>query len=145
METSDYNNIALKLSPMLNALSHPARLQIMLHLAKFNGCQAGSISESLPLAKSTVSEHLNKLKEAGLITCANEGTCSNYKISDEGFDLLKTCFNEFMGEVEEWQGKRTDCCSANSNKAHACTRVFEICRNLPCYTESCYPNKKIAV
>jgi DNA-binding transcriptional ArsR family regulator len=50
---------------MLNALSHPARLQIMLHLAKYNGCQARSISERLPLAKSTVSEHLSKLKEAG--------------------------------------------------------------------------------
>ena len=30
METSDYNKIALKLSPMLSALSHPARVQIML-------------------------------------------------------------------------------------------------------------------
>jgi ArsR family transcriptional regulator, arsenate/arsenite/antimonite-responsive transcriptional repressor len=121
METSDYNKIALKLSPMLNALSHPARLQIMLHLAKFTGCQAGSISERLPLAKSTVSEHLNKLKEVGLITCANEGTCSNYRISDEGYELFKTYFNEFLGAVELWQGKQMDCSPANENKQQSCT------------------------
>jgi len=114
METSDYNKTALKLSPLLNALSHPARLQIMLHLAKYNGCQAGSISGKLPLAKSTVSEHLNKLKEAGFISCTNEGTCSNYRISDEGFDLLKTYFNEFVVEIEQWQGKRTVCCPENN-------------------------------
>ena len=91
METSDYTEIALKLSPMLNALSHPARLQIMLHLAKYNGCQAGK----LPLAKSTVSEHLSKLREAGLITCIADGTCSNYQISDEGYEMVKASFNEF--------------------------------------------------
>lgn len=145
MKTQDYNSIVLKLSPLLNALSHQARLQIMLHLAKYNGCQARSISERLPLAKSTVSEHLTKLKEAGLITCINEGTCSNYRLSDEGFGLLKTYFNDFLGAVEQWQGKRTDCCPANMDKPQACTRVYEICRNLPCYSEGCYSGQKIAI
>lgn len=145
MEPSDYNKIALKLSPMLNALSHPARLQIILHLAKYNGCQAGSISGKLPLAKSTVSEHLSKLKEAGLITCTNEGTCSNYRISVEGYELLKIYFNEFLGAVEQWQGKQTDCCSTTENTPQACSRGFEICKDLPCYTESCYPDQKVAI
>ena len=110
MKTSDYTEIALKLSPMLNALSHPARLQIMLHLAKYNGCQAGSISGKLPLAKSTVSEHLSKLREAGLITCISDGTCSNYQISEEGFEMVKTSFSEFLDLMEQGRAKRSDCC-----------------------------------
>ncbi|HBL74083.1 MAG: hypothetical protein A2W90_12810 [Bacteroidetes bacterium GWF2_42_66] len=141
MQKETYQNIPLKLATLLGALSHPARLQIMLHLAKFNGCQAGGISEKLPLAKSTVSEHLNKLKEAGLITCTNEGTCSNYRISDEGFDLLKTYFNEFLGAVEQWQGKQTDCCPDKGLDTPKCNRVFEICKTLPCFTIDCYPNQ----
>lgn len=110
METSDYNKIALKLSPMLNALSHPARLQIMLHLAKHNGCQAGSISGKLPLAKSTVSEHLSKLKEAGLITCTTDGICSNYQISDDGYEMVKASFNDFLDLMEQSRAMRSDCC-----------------------------------
>lgn len=140
METADYNKIAVKLSPLLGALSHPARLQIMLHLAKFKGCQAGGISEKLPLAKSTVSEHLNKLKEAGLITCTIDGTCSNYRISVEGFELLKIYFNEFLGAVEQWQGKQTDCCPDKGLDTPKCNRVFEICKTMPCFTIYCYTN-----
>lgn len=105
---------------MLSALSHPARLQIMLHLAKYNGCQAGSISERLPLAKSTVSEHLSKLKEAGLITCNADGSCLNYHISDEGFELIKASFNEFLNVMEQWKGRRTNCCPVNSNNTLPC-------------------------
>jgi ArsR family transcriptional regulator, arsenate/arsenite/antimonite-responsive transcriptional repressor len=123
METNDYQKITKNLAPMLNALSHPARLQIMLHLAKYNGCQAGSISERLPLAKSTVSEHLNKLKEVGLITCTNEGTYSNYRINDKGFNLLKTYFNDFLGTIELWQGKQTDCCPVQPENAQQFAEV----------------------
>lgn len=117
METTDYNKIALKFSLLFNALSHPARLQIMLHLAKYNGCPAGSISEKLPLAKSTVSEHLNKLKEAGLITCNAEGNCLNYHISEEGFELVKASFNEFLHLMEQGEEKRSDCCIVRSKHA----------------------------
>jgi DNA-binding transcriptional ArsR family regulator len=110
METNDYQKITKNLAPMLNALSHPARLQIMLHLAKYNGCQARSISERLPLAKSTVSEHLSKLKEAGLITCDLDGTCSNYRLNDTGFELLQTLIVEFLDLVKQQQAEPQKCC-----------------------------------
>jgi len=123
MNTETYNTIPLNLAPLLGALSHPARLQIMLHLSKFKGCQANSISNKLPLAKSTVSEHLNKLKEVGLISCTNEGTCSNYRISEEGYELLKIYFNEFIGAVEQWQGKQNVCSIENDNIQKNCTNL----------------------
>lgn len=95
---------------MLNALSHPARLQIMLHLAKYSGCQAGSISSRLPLAKSTVSEHLNKLKEAGLISCDLNGTSSYYKISEQGYQLLQNGISDFIQLMEKHRASQQKCC-----------------------------------
>ncbi|HCE58795.1 MAG TPA: transcriptional regulator [Prolixibacteraceae bacterium] len=126
METNDYQKITKNLAPMLNALSHPARLQIMLHLAKYNGCQARSISERLPLAKSTVSEHLSKLKEAGLITCDLDGTCSNYRLNDAGFELLKIFFTEFIDLVEQQRAEPQKCCPAAKLKGDTLLHVTEL-------------------
>ena len=116
MKQNDYNDIALSLAGMLNALSHPARLQIMLHLAKFNGCQVRSISERLPLAKSTVSEHLNKLKEAGLISCEVDGTSSYYQISERGYLLLQNGFSDFIQIMEKHRATPQKCCPVKQKK-----------------------------
>jgi DNA-binding transcriptional ArsR family regulator len=126
METNDYQKITKNLAPLLNALSHPARLQIMLHLAKYSGCQARSISERLPLAKSTVSEHLSKLKEAGLIACDLDGTCSNYRLNDAGFELLQTSFAEFLELVNQLRAEPQKCCPATKVKTGKMLHVAEI-------------------
>ncbi len=49
------------------ALGHPARVAILQILLKKDGCMCGEIVEELPLAQSTVSQHLKQLKAAGLI------------------------------------------------------------------------------
>lgn len=120
METTDYNKIAMKLAPLLHALAHPARLQIMLHLAKYNGCQAGSISGKLPLSKSTVSQHLSKLRAAGLINCIADGNYSKYTISDIGYEIVKANIGEFINLMEYSIIKRSDCCPSNQKN----TRLF---------------------
>jgi ArsR family transcriptional regulator, arsenate/arsenite/antimonite-responsive transcriptional repressor len=123
MKQNDYNNIALSLAGMLNALSHPARLQIMLHLAKYNGCPARSISERLPLAKSTVSEHLNKLKEAGLISCEVDGTSSYYKISEQGYQLLRNGFSDFIELMEKHRASPQKCCPVTQKQQKILTEL----------------------
>jgi ArsR family transcriptional regulator, arsenate/arsenite/antimonite-responsive transcriptional repressor len=55
------------LSVMLKAMSHPTRLWILQFLYQQKCCFSGEIAEELPIARSTVSEHLRQLKEAGLI------------------------------------------------------------------------------
>ncbi len=115
MKNIDYNNLSVSLANVLNALSHPARLQILLHLAKYNGCPAGSISARLPLAKSTVSEHLNKLKEAGLISCTIDGACSYYQIRDEGYKLLLRFFSDFIKLIEERRAEPQKCCPVTND------------------------------
>lgn len=59
----DVDDVAL----MCKALGHPARVQLVKHLAEFGECYFGSLTDILPLAPSTISKHVSILKEAGLI------------------------------------------------------------------------------
>lgn len=63
---------------LCKALGHPARLQIIRHLKAIDHCLCGELVGLLPLAQSTVSQHLKYLKEAGLIKGQVEGPCTCY-------------------------------------------------------------------
>jgi ArsR family transcriptional regulator len=56
-----------ELAVLAKAVAHPARVQILRLLARKTACVCGDIVDELPLAQSTVSQHLKILKEAGLI------------------------------------------------------------------------------
>jgi ArsR family transcriptional regulator len=56
-----------ELARYAKALGHPARVKILRFLLEREECMAGAIAEELPLAQSTVSQHLKVLREAGLI------------------------------------------------------------------------------
>lgn len=56
-----------ELAALAKAVGHPARVQILRLLARKAACVCGDIVEELPLAQSTVSQHLKVLKNAGLI------------------------------------------------------------------------------
>lgn len=62
------------------ALGHHARVRILKYLKGENRCICGKIVEILPLAQSTVSQHLKCLKEAGLIRGEVDGLCTCYCI-----------------------------------------------------------------
>lgn len=52
---------------LAKALGHPARVKILRFLLEREECMVGAIVDELPLAQSTVSQHLKVLREAGLI------------------------------------------------------------------------------
>jgi len=56
-----------ELATLAKALGHPARVKILRILIRENSCICGDLVDELPLAQSTVSQHLKVLKEAGLI------------------------------------------------------------------------------
>ncbi len=56
-----------ELATLAKALGHPTRVQILRLLVRREACICGDIVDELPLAQSTVSQHLKVLKEAGLI------------------------------------------------------------------------------
>ena len=65
------------------ALAHPARVTILTLLAERQTCVCGEIVDDLPLAQSTVSQHLRVLREEGLIRGEVDGTRSCYCIDAE--------------------------------------------------------------
>jgi ArsR family transcriptional regulator, arsenate/arsenite/antimonite-responsive transcriptional repressor len=81
------------LAAFAKALSHPARIAILNVLAKKNECICGEIVEILPLAQSTVSQHLKELKNAGLIDGTVDGPRSCYCINWKAFEKFNNEFN----------------------------------------------------
>ena len=63
----------VELATLSQALGHPARVQIVRFLLSQDSCMCGDIVEHLPLAQSTVSQHLKMLKESGLIRGTIDG------------------------------------------------------------------------
>lgn len=66
------------LAARLKALGHPARLEILRVLAERGTCICGEIVEVIPLAQSTVSQHLKVLKESGFVRGEVDGPMSCY-------------------------------------------------------------------
>lgn len=58
----------VELATLAKALGHPARIQIVRLLAARDACYVGELANELPLAQSTISEHLRILREAGVVT-----------------------------------------------------------------------------
>jgi ArsR family transcriptional regulator len=79
-----------ELASLAKALGHPARVQIMRLLARRNACICGDIVDELPLAQSTVSQHLKVLKEAGLVKGEIDGPRVCYCIEPRALRRLRS-------------------------------------------------------
>jgi ArsR family transcriptional regulator, arsenate/arsenite/antimonite-responsive transcriptional repressor len=73
-------------SDFARVLGHPARIAILKTLAERQECICGEIVEVLPLAQSTVSQHLKELKNMGLIKGILDGPKSCYCIHWENLE-----------------------------------------------------------
>jgi DNA-binding transcriptional ArsR family regulator len=93
-----FSEIEQKAAVFAKALSHPARVAILLKLAGENKCMCGDIVDVIPLAQSTVSQHLKELKEAGLVQGEIEGPktcyCINWDKLEEEFEDIQKLFEE---------------------------------------------------
>lgn len=78
-----------ELASLAKALGHPARVQIMRLLCRRSTCICGDIVDELPLAQSTVSQHLKVLKEAGLIQGIIDGPRVCYCINPKTLRRLR--------------------------------------------------------
>ena len=95
------------LAAFAKAISHPARIAILQVLAKRNECICGEIVEVLPLAQSTVSQHLKELKASGLVHGELDGPRSCYCINWKAFEKFNTDFNTLFEKLREVNAK---CC-----------------------------------
>lgn len=85
-----------RLARMLKALGNPIRFQIVEYLATNQTCITNDIVRILPLAQSTVSQHLKVLREAGLIRGEIEGPATCYCIDADGVRWLKEHIGEWL-------------------------------------------------
>ena len=72
------------------ALAHPARVRIVRLLLNRTSCMCGEIVEEMPLAQSTVSQHLKILKETGLVQGEIDGPRVCYCINKQALAKLKS-------------------------------------------------------
>lgn len=73
---------------MLRALANPVRYRIVQILAARNACVCGELVDELPLAQSTVSEHLKVLKDAGIVRGVVEGPNLCYCLDPDALRFL---------------------------------------------------------
>ena len=85
-----------ELADFARVIAHPARIAILKEIAKRQECICGEIVEVLPLAQSTVSQHLKELLNAELITGTVDGVKSCYCINWKTFEKFEKTFNEFF-------------------------------------------------
>ncbi len=78
-----------KLSTFCKALGHPIRVRILQILATRKNCVCGELVEMLPVAQSTVSEHLKILKQAGLVQGEVDGPRICYCIEPSQLERFK--------------------------------------------------------
>ncbi|MEX2049435.1 MAG: metalloregulator ArsR/SmtB family transcription factor [Gemmatimonadota bacterium] len=99
----------LELSRMAKALGHPARVAILRLLAR-QACLCGEIVETLPLAQSTVSQHLKVLKDAGWITGTIDGPGRCYALDRDAIGALRLVLDPLL---VQWEGA-AHCATASS-------------------------------
>jgi ArsR family transcriptional regulator, arsenate/arsenite/antimonite-responsive transcriptional repressor len=87
-----------KLARYAKALSHSARVFILDYLANSldKCCYSGDMAEELPIARSTLSEHLKELKKAGLIQGEINPPYIKYCINRQNWDEARAMLNDFF-------------------------------------------------
>jgi predicted transcriptional regulator len=86
----------MQMARFAKALGHPVRIAILQLLNSQSCCYHGDMAEELPIAKSTISQHLNELKDAGLIQGEINLPTVKYCINKENWTLAKKMMNEIL-------------------------------------------------
>lgn len=116
---AEFSTAENELADFAKALGHPARVAILKELAKRQSCICGKIVEVLPLAQSTVSQHLKELLQAGLIQGTVEGAKSCYCINWETFKRFESTFGQFFEQANSQ--RETINCTPPSPLAALCS------------------------
>ncbi len=85
-----------ELAKFAKALGHPTRIKILKYLENQSCCFTGDLLEVIPLAQSTISQHLKELKDAGLIQGEVNPPKIKYCINQDNWTKAKTLFNNFF-------------------------------------------------
>jgi ArsR family transcriptional regulator len=93
------------LARLAKALGHPLRVQIVRLLAKRTTCVCGELVGELPVAQSTVSQHLKILKEAGLIQGTIDRPRVCYCLAPGALERLNALVNSLLESCQDHEAK----------------------------------------
>ncbi len=80
------------------AMSHPVRIFVLEMLATQSCCYSGDLSDILPIAKSTLSQHLKELRDAGLIQGEIEAPKVKYCLNRDNWNEAKTLLSALLSK-----------------------------------------------
>mgnify|MGYP002065973829 CR=1 FL=1 len=88
-----------KVARYAKAMGHPVRMYVLELLSKQSCCYSGDLSEKLPIAKSTLSQHLKELKRVGLIQGEIEGPKVCYCVNNQTLQKAKRELDKLFSQV----------------------------------------------
>lgn len=96
MQKEIFTDQQIQMARIAKALAHPVRIFVLELLSKQACCYSGDLSEILPIAKSTLSQHLKELKDAGLIQGEIETPKVRYCINKKSWEKAKIMLEELF-------------------------------------------------
>ncbi len=109
-KTEAFQEKDVQLAAWAKALAHPARVAIVKALAERGTCICGEIVEVLPLAQSTVSQHLKALQEAGLVKGTVDGPRSCYCLDAAALRHARAAFGALWHSLDGAAHEAGTCC-----------------------------------
>lgn len=90
-----------ELATFAKVISHPARLAILQYLAETKTCISGDITDKIPLSRTTVSQHLKGLRNAGLIKGEIDGLTISYCLDKNGIRRFWKMYKKFFATIKD--------------------------------------------
>lgn len=94
----DYSEDELEMAQFAKALGHPVRIKILMLLESQSCCFTGEMTAMIPMAQSTISQHLKALHEAGLIQGEINPPRVKYCINRENWERARELFCRFFSD-----------------------------------------------
>ncbi|OQX99335.1 MAG: transcriptional regulator [Bacteroidetes bacterium 4572_117] len=91
-----YTEEQQKTARYAKAMGHPVRMYVLELLSTQSCCYSGDLSDELPIAKSTLSQHLKELKSAGLIQGEIEAPRIKYCLNKENWKEAQVLFKQIL-------------------------------------------------
>lgn len=100
-KTESFDDALVRTAGLAKSLSHPVRIRILEILAARKGCICGGLVEILPLAQSTISQHLGELRNVGLIRGQVDGPRICYCLDAKVVAEALAAFKDVLGRLSE--------------------------------------------
>ncbi len=100
-EKQAYSELEQNLAHFTRALGHPARIAVLVELARRGFVVQGEIIQVPKLSQATVMQHLRELKRAGLLKGRIFGSKADYRIDSENIQKFEFLFKEFIQHFDD--------------------------------------------